>query len=465
MMSVNKTVVIATMGAYDPAVLNVFLVFNGLVCAEVIGLLGIMGNVINIINFRRQGLGDSVTITLTALSLSDCGALLCQQVVNILSNPWIPKMGLPFVTSSCALQTHGYFIRVSGLVTAFASLERCLCVVTPLKVRSIVTARVSVVVNAAIFVVLQLYHLPQLWANYVDWRFIPQLNVTILSLYYRENGEAILQVSYYATDLFVPYLTFIIIVSCTTVTVVQLKAKAKWRNSVSKTGGAKTPSEAAAAASFKERRVVLMLAVISIIFVVCLTPQSALLTAVGVVRELKTGGAKFDISMLCYCFTLLLETIHCSINIVVYYKMSSRFISHLMPDQGTLAGDTKDTLTGDTKDTVTCDTKGTLTGGTKDTRTGGTKDTLTGDTKDTLTGDTKDTVTCDTKGTLTGGTKDTRTGGTKDTLTGGTKDTLTGGTKGKQVILKAHLQVILKARLQGILKTHRWYERHTYSWY
>ncbi|KAI8785497.1 neuropeptides capa receptor [Biomphalaria glabrata] len=319
-VNVTRTVVVLNTGAYNPIILDIFLVLNGLIISELIGILGIFGNIVNVLNFRRQGLHDSVTITLTALSVSDCGALVCQQVMTLLSVPWVPKIGLPLITSSTVMQLQGYFIRVSGVVTAFASFERCLCVVMPLKVRAIITVRVSMCVNVTIFLVLQLHTLPHLLANYVDYKFIPQLNQTILYLFYRDNGEAILQVSYYVTDLCVPYATFVVIISCTSVTVLTLKAKSNWRSSVTLKG-----SGAPTSASLKERKLVQMLAVVSVIFVVCLAPQSAMLTAVGVVRDLRVGGAKFDISMLCYCFTLLLETIHCSINSIVYYKMSSRY--------------------------------------------------------------------------------------------------------------------------------------------
>lgn len=60
----------------DPLVTNIFLVTNLLICAETVGLFGIIGNIFNICNFCKQGIDDSVTVTLLALAVIEFGALV-----------------------------------------------------------------------------------------------------------------------------------------------------------------------------------------------------------------------------------------------------------------------------------------------------------------------------------------------------------------------------------------------------
>ncbi|KAK0067971.1 FMRFamide receptor [Biomphalaria pfeifferi] len=156
---------IVNKGVIDSTLVEFFMTFNLMLCAVLIDFAGIAGNVINILNFQKQGLQDSVNVTLTALAVSDIGALFFQLLVNILFNPLWRRVQLPFSSSSVLAMVffypHGYFIRVSGFITAFAAFERCLCVVLPMDVKRIITRNVAVVVNIIIFIALLLYLYPE----------------------------------------------------------------------------------------------------------------------------------------------------------------------------------------------------------------------------------------------------------------------------------------------------------------
>ncbi|KAK6959138.1 FMRFamide receptor [Biomphalaria glabrata] len=301
-----------------------FLTFNLLVCGEIIGVLGIVGNVINIVAFTKEGLQDSVNITLSALAVSDIGALLTQMVVNICFSPFWNGADIQYsslvVFSTMFFYPREYFVRVSGLITAFATSERCMCVLLPLKVKGIITRKVAAVVVGSIFVVISAYMFPPYYVTYFDWGLDTKRNQTKILLLYRNNPETVLRVSYLITDMFVPYATFFILILCNAVIVVRLRSSWRWRRTV--TSGKHSGSKEI---SGKEKKLVKMLTTVSIIFLLCLTPQSAMLTALGIVRELKINGPYFDLSLLVYSFTFLLETINCSVNIIVYYNMSSKF--------------------------------------------------------------------------------------------------------------------------------------------
>uniref|UniRef100_A0A2C9KYQ7 G-protein coupled receptors family 1 profile domain-containing protein n=1 Tax=Biomphalaria glabrata TaxID=6526 RepID=A0A2C9KYQ7_BIOGL len=307
-------------------VYNFFLVFNCIVCGEIIGILGIVGNICNIWNFCKQGLTDSITVTLTALSLSDLGGLVIQQGNNILFCPYLTQIELNFVPLDLAsvffFYPQGYFIRVSGLITAFATFERCMSVAIPLRVKSVFTKRLAVSVNISIFLILLLYVFPISFVVELAFVWIPETNRTMFTGLGRSNTDQIMHVSYLITDLALPYFTFLAIVVCNVVITVTLKTKAKWRTSVSGVG---KRDEHAWRLRMKERKTVVMLVTVSVIFIACLIPHSAMLTALSVFRGLKFGGPYFQIACVVYSFTFLMETINCSVSCIIYYKMSTKY--------------------------------------------------------------------------------------------------------------------------------------------
>ncbi|XP_059168402.1 neuropeptides capa receptor-like [Physella acuta] len=288
------------------------------------GVLGIFGNIINIIVFYKQGYEDSVNITLTALAVSDIGALVTVLLASVFINPWFLRSDVPILQtdlfSMVAFFPHNYFIRVCGLVTAFASCERCLCVLVPLKVKQIVTKRFSVIVNVFIFIIMLLDLFPVYYVVYLDWRFVPELNKTMIASLYRQNPYDIFGISYFVTDVFVPFFTFFTIILSNTIIAIKLKSRSEWLNSVSHQNMNKEKF-----VSNKEKKVVLMLTVVSVIFIVCLIPQSAILSAVSQVPGLGNGGIYFNLALLCYSISYLMEAVCSSVNIIVYYKMSSKY--------------------------------------------------------------------------------------------------------------------------------------------
>ncbi|KAK6959148.1 FMRFamide receptor [Biomphalaria glabrata] len=314
-------------GVINPWVSEFFSTFNLIIIAELIGCFGIVGNVINIWNFAKQGLKDSVNVTLAALALSDIGALVTQMFTNVLFSPFWKRVDLPFASSSTLAMIfyypHCYFIRVSGLITVFASFERCLCVVLPLRVKRIITRNVALVTSFALFVILQSYFFPIYCVSYLALTFVPQKNRTMIYLFYKNNADYVLKVSYFVADMATPYITFTLLTVFTSVIIIKLKTNSHWRRTA--TGKTLNIIQKKNFISKKERKLVVMLTTVSVIFIICLMPNCALMTAIGVVRELKVDGPYYDLTMLIYDFTSILETINCSFTIIIYYTMSTKY--------------------------------------------------------------------------------------------------------------------------------------------
>ncbi|XP_059138925.1 lysophosphatidic acid receptor 4-like [Physella acuta] len=320
----NSTVISASNVKIIPGwILDVLLGTNA-IFGELLTIFGIIGNIINIIIFYKLGFTDTVNITLTFLALTDLGALVTLQAFNVLVNPWFLQLDVNIIPLDIAVMVsfypHNYFIRVCGFITAFASVERCLCVVFPLKVKRWVTTKVVVVTNVTIYFITLFNEFPAYYTGYIGWKKIsPGNNKTYLGIVFRSVSKSMYDVSYLITDLFLPYATFIVIIVSTVILSFKLNHRAKWVKTLS------SVNKRDKNISQSEKRVIRMLTTISITFIVCLMPQSAILSAVSLVPGLGLYGKYFDIALVCYNVAYYTESINSSITIVVYYSMSSNY--------------------------------------------------------------------------------------------------------------------------------------------
>ncbi|KAI8776199.1 psychosine receptor [Biomphalaria glabrata] len=305
----------------DPLIQKFFLLFNLLICAETIGLFGIIGNIFNIWNFCKQGINDSVTVTLVLLAVSEIGTLVAQQGYNMVSMPWLSiDSGYidPSTVKFIFFYLNGYFIRVSGLITAYATFERLVSVIWPFKSKLICTRQMAVAINFTIYFVLLFYLLPPFYVFQFEYDFFPQFNKSIFYASPRSNVEDLMLMIYVlilTTDMAIPYLIFVINIICTSLIIRHLKTQAEWRKSVTRSFQKDSKEHPVK----KERRVMVMLVTLSALFVACLLPHCAVLTAFIM---LDNNG---DIIPVTYSFTFLLETINCSVSCIIYYKMSSKY--------------------------------------------------------------------------------------------------------------------------------------------
>uniref|UniRef100_A0A2C9KQA5 G-protein coupled receptors family 1 profile domain-containing protein n=1 Tax=Biomphalaria glabrata TaxID=6526 RepID=A0A2C9KQA5_BIOGL len=292
---------------------------------EIVGLLGIVANVINVVVFSKIGFGDSVNLSLAALAVSDIGALVTLQWFNVLLNPWFLQLDLPFLPLEIASLTagypHNYFVKVTGFITAFVAFERCLCVTLPFKVKTLITKRFAIGFNVAVFFAIALTMFPVYYTAYYDWKFDAKKNKTVLGIFYTKNINDVLGPSLFLTNSVVPLVSFAVIILCNIVIAFRLKRAAAWRQM--STGASNTAP--AAAVSLKEKKMVKMIVTVSVIFIICFIPSSAILTARALMPELSITGVYSNINAMVATYAMEMETVNSSITIVVYYRMSSKY--------------------------------------------------------------------------------------------------------------------------------------------
>ncbi|KAK6995042.1 hypothetical protein BgiMline_011691 [Biomphalaria glabrata] len=325
MSSANKFItdaVVLTNPTIDPLILDIVILIVGCFLTVLVCLFGIGANVVNIMVFRKQGYQDGVNVTLTALAISDLGGLIFDLVYAVMLNPYIletdvvvSKIVILFVTGF----TFEYFTRVSSVITAFAALERCVCVTQPLKVKDIFTKKVSVVVNTSIFLIYSLYLLLQFITMYFEWTFIPGRNMTVYVVYFNSRRAVMFPITYYVTDMILPYGTYIILMCCCTLLFIKLKSKAKWRQQVS------TSVDKASHITSKERKSARMFMTVSFMCVVLLLPQSLVYSATIFVKALALNGSHSDLRHVFSTCTNLLKISNSSFTIFIYYTMSTKY--------------------------------------------------------------------------------------------------------------------------------------------
>ena len=126
--------------------LKIFGYVNTFFLSILAGSVGIITNTINISVYWKMGLSGTTNISFFALSIIDLLVSLTSVVTKITYNSPFSGMKLPSGVPVSELGMGALFIfypclGCSAWITASLSIERCLCVCAPLKVRSVIVFR------------------------------------------------------------------------------------------------------------------------------------------------------------------------------------------------------------------------------------------------------------------------------------------------------------------------------------
>ncbi|CAG5134068.1 unnamed protein product [Candidula unifasciata] len=302
--------------------LSYFTLINSWGIGQCVAIFGLVVNVLNIVVFVRQGLRDPVNISLLGLSVSDFGSLVFFFLANLCWTPSIVKLDLPFYPVQLMYFLawgHIVFTRVTTGITAWITFERCLCIVTPLKIRSIVTPSRTVAFIIVIYIVMFSSAIPVFYATRVVWLFDSSRNKSILGVARITHNAYVQKVAFWINNV-LPTAFFIFITICTVILVKALQKNTKWKEqSVSSQKRASTAS--------RDSKVVKMVTIISTVFIACYTPGTVLFVAILVYPELAFGGKQKNLVVAIFSVLIELEGINSSTNIFIYLTMSSKFKS------------------------------------------------------------------------------------------------------------------------------------------
>ncbi|CAG5116581.1 unnamed protein product [Candidula unifasciata] len=287
-----------------------------------ISMFGIASNVINIQVFIKQGFSETTNISYTALACSDLLTLMSTLCLSIFWNPLFLNSGLPLVFSQIqmafAALPNACFSSITGLVTAFTTLERCMCVVWPLKVKSILTSTVTVIFIFSICLVMFLTMISVYSTFTLGWRSEPWTNRTLLGVRFFQNNEIIVNISYLLHSV-TQLLAFCAVSVCTVTLVVCLRLRTIWRTQQAQT------QNAIRKATKRHDKAMKMVIFIAAAYVVSQLPIIVSFAVSVPYPSFGPLGRYKNIFIVYWSFCVLFGVLKSSINLLVYYVMSSKF--------------------------------------------------------------------------------------------------------------------------------------------
>ncbi|GFO27099.1 peptide receptor gpcr [Plakobranchus ocellatus] len=310
--------------------------------SQIINTCAIIANGLSIAVFVKLGFSEPSNISLTALAVCDFSLAVLYTWNNLCFWLTYHNFRLPFHSANVSFLTGGaqlaYLSTTIAWITAFISLERCLCILLPLKVRRLITPRGTFV---AMLIIILLTFCPSLF-TYIRYKFVwafnPYQNRTILNTTPVNSEFAILleKISIAICGVIQPLLAFSIVLTCSVRLIVQLRKISCWRMSVTSAKSRRVQPEENLAASSpaagvrisqKEKRLVRMVVAIATIFNVSYVPTCIGLLCYVVFDEFNLFGVYRRLFLVSGYIISWGQSISGSVNILIYYKMASKFRS------------------------------------------------------------------------------------------------------------------------------------------
>ncbi|XP_055897236.1 uncharacterized protein LOC129928192 [Biomphalaria glabrata] len=287
---------------------------------ETFSLFGILVNTINLIVFYKQGFKATTNIAFLALSFADLFNLVDVELGLVFYNSFIVN-AFPYPIERTELSNitstpHPAFARVRSWIFVFLTTERCLCIVFPLKIKRIITPFRTVVVLVIIYMLNIAVVVPFWFDMYVDWKYYPNVNKTMLGVKYRFDRTYV-RAPVHVTLAVIMFTSFPIVVFFTCVLIWKLQKVSRWRLKSVKTDQLDSTSH-------RDKTIVRMVVAIACVLIVSLAPSMVYFLLTSVSLYFDASKYKQSITVFSW-FAYLLDVINSCVNILFYYQMSSNY--------------------------------------------------------------------------------------------------------------------------------------------
>ncbi|GFN84702.1 chemosensory receptor b [Plakobranchus ocellatus] len=339
---------------------DIMALINMVILAQVISFFGVIANIINIIVFTKQGFGEAMTVTLTGLAVADLGTVTCQSWLSFCWNPLFDfkSLELPFqplqIVYLSAGQPRLSSVRISAWIIAWATLERCLCITMPFRVREIITPYRSKVFIITLFIINTASSVPFYYTTRIVPYFDEAVNRSYLVLAFTDDRQEIDSISF-SISVCLSVCSFVAVAVCTVILVLTLDKASKWRKSAMASneingeeksecvqasidgnkkqeqnptsGSTNAFKKSKLAASNKNKRAAKMVSIVSTTFIVCSLPNTLNQLVMALVPEYAKNGRYVNLNQTSWSVGCMAESVNASINIFMYYTMSSKYRS------------------------------------------------------------------------------------------------------------------------------------------
>lgn len=307
---------------------EIFEIVNLVCVASIIALFGIVANMINMIVFYKQGFKNTVNIGFCALAFSDITCLITLQCASIYMNPVLASTWvhwLPLETYYLLIAwPHVCFSKITSYITVYLTAERYFSIALPLKVKDLINPRTATSILCMIYIFNLMILVPEYATSYIGWRFVPERNATLIGLIFtssRRSVEGIVNILHFILGM----ASFVGAVVFTSLLVIKLKQSSRWRRQATSTNSNRE------GISNRDKKTVKMVVLIACVLIVCYVPGA--LISLGIFiggPEFSIRGKYVNICEAMWTIAYIFHAINSSVNIFVYYKMSSKYRETLL---------------------------------------------------------------------------------------------------------------------------------------
>ncbi|KAK0041088.1 neuropeptides capa receptor [Biomphalaria pfeifferi] len=296
----------------------IFEIINyAIVCGSLV-IFGFFSNIINIIIFLRQGLKTTMNISFFGVAISDLCNIICCAIWAFFLNPLVENADWPIITREFEYLISGwpyvYFSRTTTLITAFVTAERCLCITFPHQVKDIITPKRAAIVVISIFFCLMPALIPEYATSYIGWKYYPLKNETRLGLIFTENRKS-MEGLVFMMNAALGVLSYLLVISFTLLLIWKLKHISKWRRR----------NHQIEMALLRDKRAMKMVILIAAVLIVCSFPSITLSIVAFIDHDFSVLGLQSNLFFAMWSFAFASGAVFSSVNIILYYKMSSRY--------------------------------------------------------------------------------------------------------------------------------------------
>ncbi|XP_025097632.1 uncharacterized protein LOC112565946 [Pomacea canaliculata] len=290
-------------------------------------LVGVPSNVVNCVVFWRQGLRDRMNLCLFCLSLTDLLYLILVFVQTVIG-PFVEFVDILLgkeIYYKCVVYS-GWVSQelrlLSGCISLVIGVERCVCVLLPLRAVSLISSRTMGLLLCSVYVITQLGFVTSLMSFQViavlDSKTSKVLYWTTAPTDALKNYRSLFNIiQRVLLETVLPVSIFVVLSITTGITVARLKAAMLWREQTSSKGSDDNRGQQVALTR--------MLVLVSVVYIITALPYIAYTLVAVFVPEFNFGGKYQNSLFLVALISTVCSMINGSFNVFIYYRQSSRY--------------------------------------------------------------------------------------------------------------------------------------------
>ena len=314
----------------------------------VIIIFGIFSNVATIAIFLKAGVKDSVTTLLFSLAVSDATFLLLVSptAATYVIFHFAPNHDWPFHTNLTFFLLYWPAFTMydfSAYISISTGVIRCACVAMPLRFKSVFTRSRTIKLIPALLLLAVALRMPVLTMFHIGYKLNSLTNKTEVILASR-NRKELTMINDLLNRNSLPYIYFIIMITCVVVMTVKLYEATRVRSShtrqfVSESTPTASKSTTLSAEkvstdttprpgpkmSAKDIQVVQSVVLVCSIFILSQLPFLLYSTARLIEPEFSDKGRYAFLFRICSTVSLTCSFLNASVNIFVYYRYNTKY--------------------------------------------------------------------------------------------------------------------------------------------